>query len=138
MSFARLGDRRAIAPYPYAYGFIPGTQGGPERECLDCYVITRRRLSTGRPYEVRLFGLLEFYEGEELDHKLLAAPADEEAPAMESRAALREELADFILAIFKAYPEIVIRIGELRPAPEAERLLAARLSGAYGSPAASA
>lgn len=127
-SFARLRERRTLAPYPYAYGFIPGTQGGPEDECLDCYVITRRSLTAGRPYELSVFGLLEFYEGAEPDHKLLAAPVDEPAPSIEAQSALREELADFITAIFKAYPDISIRVGELRPAVDAERLLAERLA----------
>lgn len=136
-SLARTGGRHALAPYPYAYGFIPGTQGGPDSECLDCYLITRRPLSEGRLYAARVFGLLEFFDGDELDHKLLAAPLDETAPAADALAALRDELAGFIMAIFKAYPDISIRIGELRPAGDAKRLLEARLRGAYGSPAAS-
>lgn len=129
-SLARTGERRALAPYPYAYGFIPGTQGGPEDECLDCYLITRRPLSAGRLYAARVFGLLEFFEGDELDHKLLAAPPDEPPPAAEALAALRDELAGFITAIFRAYPEVSIRVGELRPAVDAERVLAERRRGA--------
>lgn len=137
LSFARLRERRTLAPYPYAYGFIPDTQGGPENECLDCYLITRRSLTAGRPYEASVFGLLEFYEGDELDHKLLASPVGAAAPTAAELAAMRDELDVFITAIFRAYPDVSIRVGELRPASEAVRLLAARLSGAYGSPAAS-
>lgn len=133
LSFARLRERRTLAPYPYAYGFIPGTQGGPENECLDCYLITRRSLTAGRPYEASVFGLLEFYEGDELDHKLLAAPPDEPPPVAEALAALHDELAGFITAIFRAYPEVSIRVGELQPAREAERLLAARLANSISS-----
>lgn len=133
LSFARLRERRTLAPYPYAYGFIPGTQGGPENECLDCYVITRRSLAVGRPYEAGVFGLLEFYEGDELDHKLLAAPVDEAAPTAAELAALRDELAGFITAIFRAYPEVSIRVGELRPAVDAERILASRLTNSISS-----
>jgi inorganic pyrophosphatase len=47
-SLARTGERRTLAPYPYAYGIIPDTQGGPEDECLDCYLISRCPLSAGR------------------------------------------------------------------------------------------
>ncbi len=132
-SFARLRDRRTLAPYPYAYGFIPGTQGGPEDECLDCYLITRRPLSAGRLYAARVFALLEFFEGDELDHKLLAAPVGEAAPTAAELAALRDELASFITAIFRAYPDVSIRVGELQPAQEAERLLAARLASSVSS-----
>lgn len=130
---ARTGERRALAPYPYAYGFIPDTQGGPEDECLDCYLITRRPLSAGRLYAARVFALLEFFEGDELDHKLLAAPPDEAAPSSAELAGLRDELASFITAIFRAYPDVSIRVGELRPAVDAERLLAARLADSISS-----
>jgi inorganic pyrophosphatase len=46
-TLVRKGTRRALVPYPYPYGFVLGTPGGDDGECLDCFVITHRRLFAG-------------------------------------------------------------------------------------------
>ncbi len=121
-SFQRTGTRTALLPYPYPYGFIPGTAGGDEGECLDCYIISSRALQAGKAYAAEPFALLEMLEDGGVDHKLLARLPDESEPPPAALPALRDELEAFILGIFKAYPEVQVRIGALLPKAEAQRL----------------
>ena len=66
------GTRRVSVPYPYPYGFIIGTMSD-DGENLDCYVISRDRLMAGSIVHCEPIGLLEQVEGDEVDHKILAA-----------------------------------------------------------------
>lgn len=116
------GIRTAVAPYPYPYGFICGTLT-PEGDGVDCYLITQSSLEPGRMIECEPIGLLEFFEGDEHDHKVIAVPSSETTqPAITELlqnpttwTALHEELRHFISTIFTRYPEMQIRIGELLP-----------------------
>ncbi|TFG79805.1 MAG: hypothetical protein E4H20_11625 [Spirochaetales bacterium] len=124
----RIATRTALLPYPYPYGFITGTPGGDDGDCLDCYVITMRSLAVGGRYTCEPVGLLEMFEDGEEDHKILARLADEpEAPGSTgNRQALRDGLAAFITGIFTAYPEAAVSVGALRSAGEAEQLVRSR------------
>ena len=109
--------RRAEAPYPYPYGFILGTLT-PEGDGVDCYVISKSYLKTGSSVECTVMGILEFFEGDEIDHKVLAILPEEAAsqPMDEAqREALRTELEKFIYHIFTRYPEMQVRVGRLLP-----------------------
>lgn len=126
----RKGTRRALVPYPYPYGFIRGTPGGDDGECLDCFIITHRRLFAGREYRVQPFGILEMYENEEQDWKVLARLPDEAIPATTPGPyadALREVLSAFINKIFTAYPDVRIELGSILPADVAEAIVCSRL-----------
>ena len=52
------GTRRALLPYPYAYGFIVATSAA-DGDNVDCYVITEDRLKAGTIVECVPIGLLE-------------------------------------------------------------------------------
>lgn len=126
-SFEFRGVRRTLLPYPYPYGFLPGTPGGEDGECLDCYVVTRRALERGRSYEAELVGLLEMREDGEEDHKLVARiPGEEADEGLPRGRALRDELAAFIRGIFRAFPEVRLELGPLLPAAAAEALAGSR------------
>ena len=105
------GIRTAIAPYPYPYGFIQGTST-PEGDGVDCYVITRSHLEPGQTVECEAVGMLEFFEGEEHDHKVIAVLSSEPAQP-EDWTALHAELERFIYTIFTRYPEMQVRVGKL-------------------------
>lgn len=129
-TLARKGTRRALVPYPYPYGFIRGTSGGDDGECLDCFIITYRRLFAGREYRVEPIGILEMNENGEQDWKLLARLPDEEVPSASPGPAvdaLREDLSVFINKIFTAYPDVRIGLGSILPAAEAEVIVSSRL-----------
>ena len=109
--------RHASRPYPYAYGFIIGTNAA-DGDCVDCYIITSNRLMSGAIVECEPIGLLEQDEDDEVDHKVLAAlPGQDVGLGSE----LLKELQDFIHAIFAQYPEVRIRVGPIQPREAALR-----------------
>jgi len=175
-SLERQGERRALKPYPHAYGFVLGTRT-EDGDGVDCYLIgggqsrggaheasrpeegIRGEGSPGEGYregsdrrygegyreagearagrlgegshgggfeakayvegeivECEPFGLLEFFEGEERDFKVLAAPLGCPPPPLPP---LRDELAAFLVAIFAAYPEVLVRVGSVLSKDEA-------------------
>ena len=112
-----LGYGMTRRRYPYPYGFIPGTRTD-DGDAVDSYVITKKPMKGGQAYACEPAGLLEMIEGDEVDHKVLSVPAGESA-AMDE--ALRIELEEFILEIFKQYPDVHVRIGRLLPKEAAVR-----------------
>jgi len=114
-SLERLGTRRANRPYPYPYGFVLGTRT-EDGDAVDCYVVTNDRLRQGDTVECEPVGLLEMLEDGEADHKVVAALPGRAVRADES---LRKTLRDFIIGVFKAYPEVKVEVGALLPAAEA-------------------
>jgi inorganic pyrophosphatase len=105
------GTRQASLPYLYPYGFILDTNAG-DGDNLDCYVITKESLKPESVVECEPIGLLEQHEGEELDHKILAALPGQHVTVDEN---LLKELQDFIYAAFAAYPEVKVRVGPIHP-----------------------
>jgi inorganic pyrophosphatase len=120
-TYEHLGVKRACRAFPYPYGFIPGTVTDDD-EAVDCYIITEKPLKAGRLIDCVPVGLLEFFEGDELDHKVIAALAGEN---VETGDMLRLELSEFIYEIFTRYPEITVRVGEILSKQAAEELIAA-------------
>jgi len=115
--------RQVSQPYPYPYGFIIGTRG-QDGDSIDCYIITRDELKPGALVECVPIGLLEQFEGEELDHKVLACiPSQEVEPDLE----LWQELRDFISAIFARFPEIKVKVGPILPREKALEYIQAHL-----------
>lgn len=117
------GKSETLLPYPYPYGFILGTRT-PEGDCVDCYLLTTRSLSPGEQIEAEPVGLLEFFEGDELDHKVLAALPGE-MPTVD--AALRDELETFMYGIFRKFPEMRVRVGDLLPSSAALDFISRRV-----------
>ena len=102
-----LETRRGSRPYPYPYGFIVGTRAA-DGDCVDCYLITSDRLTSGTIVECEPVGLLLQDEDGEVDHKVLAGiPGQDVALGQE----LLQELQAFIYAIFAKYPDMRVRVG---------------------------
>jgi len=106
-----LETRRVARPYPYPYGFVIGTRAA-DGDGVDCYLITTHRLKAGTIVTCEPVGLLAQTEGEELDHKVLAALPGEDVVLGE---ALLQGLQDFIHALFEAYPGASVRVGPILP-----------------------
>lgn len=114
-----LGTRLALLPIPYPYGFILDTSSA-DGDCVDCYVITGDRLISGTIVDCEPIGLLEHNEGEEPDHKVLAAlPGQEVKPDQ----ALLDKLRAYIEGVFAQYPEITVHVGRILPKQKALRYL---------------
>jgi len=104
-----LETRHGSRPYPYPYGFIPGTRAN-DSDCVDCYLITRDRLTSGSLVACEPVGLLLQDEDGELDHKVLATlPGQEVTLGPE----LLQELQEFISALFAQYPGMRVRVGPI-------------------------
>jgi len=107
---------RVLEPYPYPYGFVLGT-AAEDGDAVDVFIITERHLEPETIVEGEALGLLEMYEGDEIDHKLLLTlPGEETPPVDEVRAVLEE----FILTIFKKFPDLTVSVGPVRPAADAQ------------------
>jgi len=120
---------RVLEPYPYAYGFVLGT-AAEDGDAVDAFVITARHLEPETIVDGEALGLLEMREGDEIDHKVLVALPGERLPPMES---IRDTLEEFILAIFKKFPDVEVRIGRVLPATDAaEHIQSAQRTAAAG------
>jgi inorganic pyrophosphatase len=100
---------RVSRPYPYPYGFILETSA-EDGDNVDCYLITDERLKSGTIVECEPIGLLEQREGEEVDHKILAAMPGQDVVVSEE---LFQELQNFIYAVFAQYPDAGVRVGPI-------------------------
>lgn len=123
-TFAHRGRRETLLPYPYSYGFIPGSRGF-DGEALDCFILGGGAYAAGALVDAEICGLLEFFEEGEPDHKLIAVPPGSELVPDDTH---REELQTFIYGIFKAYPDMEVRVGKLLSLEETLPLLRSRLS----------
>ena len=112
-----IGMGRVSQPYPYPYGFIPGTKTA-DGDGVDCYLITHERLTPGAIVECESMGLLEQDEDGEIDHKVLAILPGQQ---VEMGEVLREELRDFIYAVFAAFPDVSVQVGRILPRETALR-----------------
>jgi inorganic pyrophosphatase len=120
-TLAFLRTERVRAPYPFPYGFVPGTRA-PDGDCVDCFVITERALHTGDVVDCVPFGLMEQTESGLVDHNLLAVPAGEAVPDLE---ALRSRLIRFVHEVFAGMPGRETTVGRFLPVEDALAYLAA-------------
>jgi len=93
--------------YPYAYGFIIGTSAD-DGDCVDCYLISKEKITAGSIIDCEPAALLEQHEDDEIDHKVLAVLPDADVHVDQS---ILQELQTFILEIFSDYPEMNVRVG---------------------------
>lgn len=66
----------AIFAKPCNYGFIPGTLDDDGDE-LDVLLISDEPIPTGVVVEATVIGVMEFEDDGEMDHKVIAVPADD-------------------------------------------------------------
>jgi len=111
--------RQGHQPFPYPYGFIPGTRAA-DGDSVDCYIITREKLLAGSVVECEPMGLMEQDEDGEADHKVLAVLPGQH---VELDQELLEELKNFIYGAFAKYPGVRIKVGNILPREEALRYI---------------
>jgi len=98
-------------PYPYPYGFIVATSA-EDADCVDCYLVTKNKVAAGSIVECEPVGLLEQYEDDEIDHKVLAVLPGEDTKL---DPVVLEELQAFIKRIFSEFPDMHVRVGPVHP-----------------------
>lgn len=117
------------APYPFPYGFVPGTRA-PDGDCVDCFVITDRALHTGDLVDCEPFALMEQTEAGLVDHNVLAVPVGEAFPDLGS---LRPALARFVAEVFAGMAGRETTVGQFLPAAAARAYLEACARGPYAA-----
>lgn len=109
-------------PYPYAYGFVIGTTSG-DGDNVDCFVIDDRVFGRGHVLECVAVALLEQYQNGEIDHDVIAVPADRPP---ELPVGLESEVREFIDHVFDGMPDIDLTTGRLLDADAARQFIAQR------------
>ena len=102
-------------PYPYPYGFVPGTRG-PDGDCVDCFIITERLLRTGELVDCEPIALMEQWEAGMVDNNVLAVPVGEPLPDL---APVIPVLTRGILQLFSGMPGRETAVGRFLPADDA-------------------
>lgn len=110
LTFDLLHKFDVSTPYPFAYGFIPGT-GVSMRDALDCFVITRKPIKIGEIIDCEPVDAFIQHENEEEDLKIIAVDFEEQPEYDLARCV--DEIQTFILEIFKDSPQIKISFGPL-------------------------
>lgn len=112
---------RVRAPFPYPYGFVPGTRA-PDGDAVDCFVVTCWPLRTGDLVAAEVIGLMEQTDAGGANHNLVAVLPGDPPPDPE---AVREQLARFIVEVFRGLPGRESTAGRLLPVEDALAYLAA-------------
>jgi len=113
-------QERVRAPFPHPYGFVPGTVA-PDGDAVDCFVVTNRPLHTGEVVTGEVIGLMEQTDAGGANHNVLVLLPGDPLPDLE---ALREQLAHFIVAVFRGLPGRESAAGDLLPVEDALAYLA--------------
>ncbi|MGI9378609.1 MAG: inorganic diphosphatase [Methyloligellaceae bacterium] len=107
------------SPYPFPYGFVVGTLSG-DGDCVDCFVVTDQGLKSGSLVECKPIHLLEQVEDGEVDHKVLAVPADKSGEIGDPEV---EAIRGFIRTVFAHVPGKTMELGALHAADKAREYI---------------
>lgn len=102
--------REVSIPYPFAYGFILDTLSD-DGDGIDCYILTEKHLTAGTIIDCVPIGLLEQFENEEVDCKIICLV---EGDDFEFEQGYVQQIKRFIVQIFKKHPSVEIRFGEYK------------------------
>lgn len=104
---------------PFPYGFIPGTVGD-DGDCIDIWLITEGNPESGTIVECEVSGLLEFFEEEEKDFKVLGIPVNETIEVTDEIVA---KIKNYTMKVFTQFPEVQVSFGSLLSEEEAIRFI---------------
>lgn len=110
MNLNVLAYRQVSAAYPFAYGSILNTSS-EDGDGIDCYILTDKHLEAGTVIDCIPIGLLEVFENEEVDCKVVCIIEEDDLRFEQKHI---EQIKSFILQIFRKYPDINIGFGEYR------------------------
>ena len=102
--------RKVSTSYPFAYGFILNTSSD-DGDGVDCYILTNKHLEVGAIVDCVPIGLLEQFENHEVDSKVICLFKNDDFEFQQEHI---QQIKDFILQIFKKYPEIEVRFGDYK------------------------
>lgn len=105
---------------PYHYGFIPNTLGG-DGDNLDCFVLSRVPARGGSMMDVKVVGVVEFWDNGEVDHKILCVRRGDR---MRVTSRIRTEVKEFLLHVFDNKPGRRVRVGRFLDGDSARAIVA--------------
>ena len=111
---------RVSRPYPFSYGFVPNTTAADGYN-LDCFDLTKKKLSSGKIVRCEIVGLMEQIEDGKEDHNVLAVPMGEKLP---EGAKHEETLNQFAGHVFDHIEGKRIRTGRFLSPGDAARWVA--------------
>lgn len=123
-NFNVLRYREVSAAYPFAYGFILNTSS-EDGDGIDCYILTDNQRNVGEIIECVPVGLLEVFENEEVDCKIVCIIEEDDFRFEQEH---MEQIKRFILQIFKKHPYVNIQFGEYKDENYAVRYINDRLT----------
>ena len=104
------GTARVSRAYPLPYGFILNTTGDDGLN-VDCFVLTKTSLHTGKIVECDAVGLMEQIEDGKEDHKVLAVIRGEEE-RLDNKT--KQELIEFVSHVFDHVAGKTVLAGNFR------------------------
>lgn len=104
---------------PYHYGFIMNTASG-DGDCLDCFVLSDKPMSSGTIVEVDPIGMVEYIDSGETDNKILGALKSEKVQVNETA---QDKITNFLLHVFDNRPERKVKVGRFYGFKEANELV---------------
>lgn len=104
--------RMVNTPYPFPYGFILNTSS-EDGDGIDCYILTDKHLQAGTIIDCVPIGLLEQFENEEVDSKIICLTEGDDFNFEQDHV---QQIRSFILQIFKKHPNVEIKFGEYKDA----------------------
>lgn len=110
-------------PYPYGYGFVLGVASG-DGDCLDAFVLSKDHIPSGTRLTCAAIALLEQWQNNDDDHDVIAVPIQElaDAQTIDLDEVVRE-ITTHMDEVFSHDPSRTLRVGNLRPASDAEALV---------------
>ena len=105
--------------YPYPYGYILDTAAA-DGDQLDCYIITDKKYAAESIVECEAVGMVEWFEDNEEDHKILMAPS---ANGCEITPEVRSRIIDFAEHFFDDRPDKKYRLGNFYGVDKAIELI---------------
>ena len=118
-----LGEWKTIGhlavPYPYPYGFVLST-AQEDGDPLDAFLITSEpsKINRGKVLEISVLGLVEYFEDEQRDYKILVRKKEEEVAVSDE---IKEKIKNFLLHAFDNRPEKKVKFGGFRSIEEANK-----------------
>jgi inorganic pyrophosphatase len=118
-SLEHIGSIELIAPYPFAYGFIPDSSAA-DGDCLDCYVITEKELRSGDLIEAVPVGVMDLFENGQPDHKVLCVLVGQPQTVSPDQLLVLET---FVRRVSKQFPHAGFELGSVLGQTQAMELV---------------
>ena len=117
---AILGTTTTPLTHPYSYGYILDTIS-PDGDNVDCFIISDKNLAAGVVVECEPIGMVEWFEDEQSDHKILVKFAEE---SKQVDVIVQQKIIAYTTEFIKNRSDKQYRLGKFYDKKKAEELIA--------------